>query len=114
MGRDGRNARRRVAFTLIELITVIGIIAVLIALLLPAIQSSRETARRIQCTKNLMQIGVALGNYASVHRVFPPGVVNEKGPISNLPDGYHFGWAVQILPQLEKAAHFRAFDFRES
>jgi prepilin-type processing-associated H-X9-DG protein/prepilin-type N-terminal cleavage/methylation domain-containing protein len=115
MRRDVSNARQPAGFTLVELLTVIGIIAILIALLLPAIQSSREAARRLQCTKNLMQIGLALGNYASSHRVFPPGVENDKpGPISNAPVGYHFGWSVHILPQLEKAAHYRAFDFRES
>ncbi|WP_165227421.1 DUF1559 domain-containing protein [Aquisphaera insulae] len=110
---EGRTRRDGAGFTLVELLTVISIIAILIALLLPAIQSSRETARRLQCSKNLMQIGIALSNYASAHRVFPPGVVNEKGPISNVPEGYHMGWAVQVLPQLEKSAVFRAFDFAE-
>ncbi|QEH37021.1 hypothetical protein OJF2_56060 [Aquisphaera giovannonii] len=114
MRRNGSSTRRLAGFTLVELVTVIGIIAVLIALLLPAIQSSRESARRLQCTKNLVQIGIALANYASSHRVFPPGVVNDDGPITNMPEGYHFGWAVQILPQLEKPAHFRAFDFGQS
>jgi prepilin-type N-terminal cleavage/methylation domain-containing protein/prepilin-type processing-associated H-X9-DG protein len=101
-------------FTLIELLMVVGIIAVLIALLLPAIQSSREIARRMQCSKNLMQIGVAVGNYASIHRVFPPGVVNDQGPISNLPSGYHFGWAAQILPQLEQRAIYHRLNFSQS
>jgi len=107
------RARAR-GFTLIELLLVVGIIAVLISLLLPAVQSARENARRVQCTKNLMQIGVALANYASTHKVFPPGVVNDKGPISNLPTGYHFGWAVQILPYLELAPIYREFDFAQS
>jgi prepilin-type N-terminal cleavage/methylation domain-containing protein/prepilin-type processing-associated H-X9-DG protein len=101
-------------FTLIELLLVIGIIAVLISLLLPAIQSSRENARRVQCCKNLMQIGLALGNYASSHKVFPPGVVSEKGPISNVPVGYHFGWSVQILPYLELAPVYHSFNFSRS
>jgi prepilin-type processing-associated H-X9-DG protein len=78
------------------------------------VQSAREIARRVQCTKNLMQIGVALANYASTHKVFPPGVVNDKGPISNLPAGYHFGWAVQILPYLELMPIYREFDFSQS
>ena len=101
-------------FTMIELLLVIGIISVLISLLLPAVQSARENARRVQCSKNLMQIGVALANYVSAHKVFPPGVVNDKGPISNLPSGYHFGWAVQILPYLELSTIYREFDFSQS
>jgi prepilin-type processing-associated H-X9-DG protein len=102
------------AFTIIELLLVVAIIAVLIALILPAVQSSRETSRRAQCSRNLMQIGVALANYASTHKVLPPGVVNDKGPISNVPAGYHYGWAVQILPYLEQTPIYREFDFSQS
>jgi prepilin-type processing-associated H-X9-DG protein len=105
--------RRRSAFTMMELLFVVGIIAILIALLLPAIQSSREMARRVQCDNNMLQLGVALGNYASTHRVFPPGVVNAKGPISNLPAGYHYSWIVQILPYVEHRSIYNHFDFRE-
>jgi prepilin-type N-terminal cleavage/methylation domain-containing protein len=100
------------AFTLIELIVVVTIISVLIGLILPAIQSAREAARRAQCTNNLLQLGVALANYASAHNVLPPGVVERKGPILNLPTGYHYSWAVQILPFLEQNNVYRRFDFR--
>jgi prepilin-type N-terminal cleavage/methylation domain-containing protein/prepilin-type processing-associated H-X9-DG protein len=102
----------RRGFTLIELLMVVMIIAVLIALLLPAVQSAREAARATQCRNNLLQLGIALGNYSSTHRVFPPGVVNDKGPISNLPKGYHMGWAVQILPFIQQANVYRQVDFR--
>jgi prepilin-type N-terminal cleavage/methylation domain-containing protein/prepilin-type processing-associated H-X9-DG protein len=104
---------RRRGFTLIEVLMVFLIVTILIALLLPAVQSSREAARRIQCEKNLLQLGIALGNYASTHHVFPPGVVNDKGPISNWPRGYHVGWAVQILPFIEQANIYRHIDFRQ-
>src|SRR5579883_275811 len=104
--------RRRPAFTMIELLVVIAIIAILIALLLPAIQSSRELARRTQCANNLMQIGLALGNYTSTHRVLPPGSVDFTRPIVNLPQGYHHSWVVQILPFLEQRNVYRRFDFR--
>jgi prepilin-type N-terminal cleavage/methylation domain-containing protein/prepilin-type processing-associated H-X9-DG protein len=105
--------RSRRGFTMMELMFVIGIIALLIALLLPAIQSSRETARRAQCASNLMQLGIAMGNYASTHSVLPPGVVNETGPIINLPRGYHHNWVVQILPFIGQDNIYRRFDFRQ-
>jgi prepilin-type processing-associated H-X9-DG protein len=106
------TAPRR-GFTLVELITIVAIIAVLITLLLPAVQSAREAARATQCRNNLLQLGLAMGNYHSAHGVLPPGVVDEKGPISNLPKGYHIGWAVQILPFIEQANLHRRIDFRQ-
>jgi prepilin-type processing-associated H-X9-DG protein len=104
--------RRRAAFTLVEMLMVVGIIGTLIGLLLPAIMSAREAARRTQCEKNLGQLGMALGNYASTHQVFPPGVVDIKGPILNRPKGYHVGWAVQILPFIEQNNIYRHIDSR--
>jgi prepilin-type processing-associated H-X9-DG protein len=97
---------------MIELLTVVALIAVLIALLLPAVQAAREGARRTQCANNLLQLGVALGNYASTHHVFPPGVVEPKGPILNVPRGYHMGWTVQILPFVEQQNRYRNVNFR--
>jgi prepilin-type N-terminal cleavage/methylation domain-containing protein/prepilin-type processing-associated H-X9-DG protein len=102
------------AFTLLELMFVVGIIGVLISLLLPAIQSAREQARRAQCSNNLAQLGIAMGNYVSTHSVLPPGVVNDKGPIVNQPVGYHHGWTVQILPFIGQHNVYRRFDLDDS
>ena len=97
-------------FTLIELLVVIAIIAVLVALLLPAVQAAREAARRSQCCNNLMQIGIALQNYESSHEVFPPGVVNQTGPVLDQPKGYHFGILVRILPYCDMRNIYNHFN----
>lgn len=109
---SARLSGRRTGFTLIELLVVIAIIAILIALLLPAVQQAREAARRSNCKNHLMQIGLAIQNYEMQYTVLPAGVVNPDGPIKSEEKGYHYSWAVAILPFLDHENVFRAFDFQ--
>jgi prepilin-type N-terminal cleavage/methylation domain-containing protein/prepilin-type processing-associated H-X9-DG protein len=105
----------RRGFTLIELLVVIAIIAVLIALLLPAVQAAREAARRIQCTNNLKQLGLAIANYESGNNTLPIGdVFNTSTPPCTSPG---FGkncqntpWFVMVLPFIEQGAMYNSFN----
>jgi len=92
-------------FTLIELLVVIAIIAVLVALLLPAVQQAREAARMSQCQNNLKQFGVAMHNYHETHGQFPPGYVEPDPLRPNLAEGIPgtaWGWGTFLLPNLEQ------------
>ena len=105
-------SRGRFGFTLIELLVVIFIMAILIAILLPAVQQAREAARRGQCINNLAQIGLALHNYEMAHEVFPPGSINATGPIRFEPKGYHMSWIAQLLPYLDQQNLYSQIDFQ--
>ncbi len=108
----------RAGFTLVELLVVIAIIGILIALLLPAVQAAREAARRMNCSNNLKQIGLALHNYHSAHQVFPPGGITRL-PVSNCElSGAETDagppWSVLIAPLLEDDTRAKQYDFRTS
>jgi prepilin-type N-terminal cleavage/methylation domain-containing protein/prepilin-type processing-associated H-X9-DG protein len=105
--------QHRRGFTLIELLVVIAIIAVLIALLLPAVQSAREAARRIQCTNNLKQFGLGLHNYESLAGALPPSDILQGAPGTTNTVAWRNGFSVhaRILPLMEQGVMFNAINF---
>src|ERR1035438_6111572 len=108
------SAMNRLGFTLIELFVVIAIIAILIALLVPAVQKVREAAARTQCTNNLKQIGLALHSYHGTYKQFPAGYVDGNANPSSTPDndvGPGWGWASFLLPYLEQGSVFNQINF---
>jgi prepilin-type processing-associated H-X9-DG protein len=102
MDRFTRRIRNATGFALIELIVVIGIMAVLIALLLAAIQSAREAGRRVHCASNLKMIGLGLLNYESSHQMFPPGYISGIDAQGH-DTGPGWGWLALTLPYLDSS-----------
>jgi len=94
----------RRGFTLVELLVVIAIIGVLVALLLPAVQAAREAARRMSCSNNLKQIGLALHNYHDTHRSFPIGSRHSVGDVAN--PGFGVSWWLGLLSFVEQGTLF--------
>lgn len=108
--------RHRRGFTLIELTVVSGIISILIALLLPAVQSAREAVRRAQCLANLRQIGIALHSYEAVNNCFPPALTSQTRHAGSefLPGvdySGEFSFLARLLPHLEQTTVFAAINF---
>ena len=101
---------RRRGFTLIELLVVIAIIAVLIGLLLPAVQSAREAARRAQCVNNLKQIGLAMHNYLSTNDSVPPLMIIYS-PVGTDNTAQAFSPLARMLPYLEQTQIYNAINF---
>jgi prepilin-type N-terminal cleavage/methylation domain-containing protein len=93
--------QRHSAFTLVELLVVIAIIGILVALLLPAVQAARESARRSQCSNNLKQIGVAFHNYHDIHKTLPAGGISQ---------GWGISFWVGLLPFAEMEGVYNKFD----
>jgi prepilin-type N-terminal cleavage/methylation domain-containing protein len=111
------NARSQSrGFTLIELLVVIAIISILVSLLLPAVQQAREAARRMVCSNNMFQLGVANLQYQSTYGTFPAGCITQTAPVKNEINlkEYHRSWLVSILPFMGERVIYDQFDFQQS
>lgn len=129
-----QHKKKRRGFTLIELLVVISIIALLVALILPAVQQAREAARKTQCRNHLKQLALALHNYHDSHQVFPPGgvAIDPAKHVVICASGIGFGaidvwaeasagagkqgnsWMLHILPYIDQANRYNQWDFTKS
>jgi prepilin-type N-terminal cleavage/methylation domain-containing protein len=101
---------KRPGFTLLELLVVIGIIGILIAISLPAVQAVREASRRAQCVSHLKQIGLALHSYHSAFKHLPPACIRTQGYVDNGRDQPRTTWAIAILPNIEQVNLSETYD----
>ena len=103
--------KSRGGFTLVELLVVIAIIGILVGLLLPAVQAAREAARRMQCSNNLKQHGLALLNYESTYKKFPIGF-NDTAPTNAMLKDGGWSWMCAILPYIEQNSLYNTLDLK--
>lgn len=105
MHRVNREENSRPAFTIVELLVVIAVIAILVAILIPTVQKVRAAAARAQCENNVKQLASALTNYEDAHKTYPQGTsFNYPGASTGV---YHHGWVIDILPYIEQGAAFK-------
>ena len=105
--------RKRTGFTLVELLVVIAIIGVLVALLLPAVQTAREAARRSSCTNNLKQLGMGLHIFHDTNLRLPAGTVWEPGVTNGNTKGCEATWLTHLLPYIEQENLYKTGDFNQ-
>ena len=103
-----RRLTRSFGFTLVELLVVIAIIGVLVALLLPAVQAVRESARRMQCTNNLKQLGLALHNFHDTNKIFP-AARDQLGTSPSLSTLWVASWTPHVLPYIEQQGLYQQY-----
>src|SRR5690348_5080524 len=114
MPAPSSGSRPRPGFTLIELLVVIAIIAILIGLLMPAVQRARESANRTACANNLKQLGLAVQNFEIGQRCLPPARIVRVNPDNDDGDLKTRGgatWAIYLLPYVEQSNAYQLWDF---
>ena len=117
--RCGTVSTRRVGFTLVELLVVIAIISILVVMLLPAVQSAREAARRITCTSNLRQLSLAMQNHVDAHGRLPPGAIGRSPETcawsgGHPTDGYRVPLVVFLFPFFDMTEMADAYEYDKS
>jgi len=109
-----RCAQSSHGWTVVEVVIVVILIGILLALLLPALQSARESQRLALCTHKMQRLIAAVHSYEMAEQRFPPGTINDTGPIENLPRGKHIGWIARLLPNIDQQVAYDNLDLSAS